>query len=239
VKARVAMIFALLVLLRLIGCAPREHIPTYPNLSVAESLRVMRERSAKIHDVSGEGAITLIDPRGRSVRLDGAFVFAPPDRARVRAWKFGQAVLDLTVTTDATYLFLPRQDAHADQLRGASHDTGRAVRQWLTLLAQGFDQSALVSESNTSLIIEESVSVRATVDRKTLTPRRYVALDEHGRARFTLTLDQYRVIDDVVWPMRIEAKSSGGVVRIELREVELNRAPAGAFAPPARAERLP
>lgn len=224
----------------LIGCASqRENIPTYPNMSVGDSLKLMQERSASIKDVSGEGAITLTDAKGQSVRLDSAFVFAPPDRARVRAWKFGQAVLDLTVTPDATFLFLPRKDGNADQLRLASDDTSRAMRQWLNLLSRGFDRPADVRESGSQLIVKTSDALTAYIDRRTLTPRRYVSYDEGGRERFALTLEEYRTIEDTVWPMRIEAKSPSGLVRIDLRDIELNTAPASAFNPPARAERLP
>ena len=230
---------AIVALFVLVGCVQRDNIRTYPYMSVADSLRVMQERSAKIKDISGEGAITLTDSRGQSVRLDSAFAFAPPDRARVRAWKFGQAVLDLTVAADATFLFLPRKDAHADRLRSASADTSRAVREWLKLLSRGFDQSNDVRESGSQLIVRNAGALIAYIDRKTLTPRKYVSLDEQGRERFSLTLDQYRTIDDSVWPMRIEAKSPGGIVRIDLREVELNTAPVTAFNPPSRAERLP
>jgi hypothetical protein len=236
VRSRVAFI---LTSIMLAGCVHRENIATYPDMNVADSLRLIQERSSRIRDISGEGAITLTDRRGQSVRLDGAFVFAPPDRARVRAWKFGQAVLDLTVTPDATYLFLPRKDSHAEQLRSTSGEMGHAVREWLTLLARGLGESANVREEASQLVVTTSSHVTCYIERRTLTPRRYVSLDDQGRERFSLVLDEYRATDDTVWPMRIEAKSGGGVVRIDLREVELNNAPPSAFTPPARAERLP
>jgi outer membrane lipoprotein-sorting protein len=236
VNARLAITLSLLAL---VGCAQRENIPTYPNMSVADSLNVMRKRSSKIKDISGEGAITLTDPKGQSVRLDAAFVFAPPDRARVRAWKFGQAVLDLTVIPEATFLFLPRKDGHADQLRSASGDTGKAVREWLRLLSRGVDDTDDVRESGPQLIVKSPKSLVEYIDRKTLTPRRYVSLDTAGHERFSLTLDQYRTVGDTVWPMRIEANSPSGLVRIDMRDIELNNAPDTAFKPPSRAERLP
>ena len=161
---------AIVALFVLVGCVQRDNIRTYPYMSVADSLRVMQERSAKIKDISGEGAITLTDSRGQSVRLDSAFAFAPPDRARVRAWKFGQAVLDLTVAPDATFLFLPRKDAHADQLRSASADTSRAVREWLKLLSRGFDQSNDVRESGSQLIVRNAGALSNAASAHT--PRR-------------------------------------------------------------------
>ncbi|MBC8106910.1 MAG: hypothetical protein H7Z14_10000, partial [Anaerolineae bacterium] len=80
---RLGLIFTLLAL---IGCTQRENVPTYRSMSVTESLKLIQARSSRIKDISGEGVITLTDPKGQSVRLDAAFVFAPPDRARVRAW---------------------------------------------------------------------------------------------------------------------------------------------------------
>jgi outer membrane lipoprotein-sorting protein len=224
-----------------VGCAPRERIPTYPNMSANDSLRLMQERSEQITDISGQGAITLTDAKGQSVRLEGAFVFAPPDRARVRAWKFNQAVLDLTVLPDEIFLFLPREDRNAEQLRSASVNAGQAVRDWLALLSRGgVDPGSEAREVGAQLFVATPSRVMVTIDRKTLTARRYAAFDEDGRERFSLRLDQYRTVqEEIVWPMLIEATSPGGRVRIELRDVELNNAPDGAFQPPARAQRLP
>ena len=231
---------ALMLLALAAGCGQRESIPTYPDMSVADSVKVISERSAKIKDISGEGAVTLTDPKGQSVRLDAACVFAPPDRARIRAWKFGQAVLDLTITPDAIYIFLPRKEGPGEQLRSALGDTSRAVREWLALLAPVFTGSNdVVVESGSQLIVTTENSLVIHIDRKTLTTRKYVAVDEHGRERLSLTLSQYRAIEDIVWPMRIEAKSDSGLVRIDMRGVELNVAPPNAFKPPARAGRLP
>src|SRR5688572_6281381 len=157
----------------LVGCARREQIPTYPNIRAEESLRLMQERAEQIIDISGEGAIMLTDSNGQTVRLDGAFVFAPPDRARVRAWKFNQAVLDLTLLSDATFLFLPREDRSGEQLRSASASASQAVREWLALLSRGgVDPSHDAREAGSQLIVTTPSRVIVNIDRKTLTARR-------------------------------------------------------------------
>jgi hypothetical protein len=225
----------------IVGCAQRENIPTYPSMDAQQSLRAIRERSAQVQNVSGEGAITLTDAKGQSIRFDAAFVFAPPDRARVRAWKFGQAVLDLTIVREGTWLYLPRgEDGHAEQLRSAAASAGRAVREWLTLLAGQLDtpETSVRIEGSHLIVTRQApdgLTLTATINRDTLTPRRYALKDNDGRERFSLALDQYRVLGPTVWPSRIDAKSDTGRIGIEMRDVELNDAPPGAFKPPARA----
>lgn len=234
-------IIALLVVLLLCGCGQRENIPIYPMMDAPSSLAMIRKRSAEVKNVSGEGAITLTDAKGQSVRFDAAFVLAPPDRARVRAWKFGQAVLDLTILPDATWLYLPRgQDGHAQQLRAGAASASRAVRQWLSLLAGQLDTSeSSVRISGSHLLVTQPASdgmtLTATIDRDTITVRRCSLSDPSGRERFSLTLDKYRVLGPTVWPSRIDAISDTGKISIEMREVELNDAPPNAFKPPARA----
>jgi hypothetical protein len=204
----------------------------------------MQQRSALARDVSGEGEITMVNAGGDSVRFEAAFALAPPDRARARAWKLGQAVLDLTVTPSGTWLFLPQRDEHADQLRAAAGDAGQALRQWLELLSNRPDTGARnVQASATQFIItrpgENRATITSTIDRPTLTPRRYVVRDEKGQERFSLALEQYRPVGQTVWPTKVEARAAKGKFIIELRDIEINQAPPTAFAPPARAERLP
>ena len=235
----------LAIAIALAGCrAAQDPIPVYALRPSGESLDVIRQRSAQIHDISGQGDITLTNAAGNSTALDGVFVFAPPDRARVRAYKFGQAVLDLTITPDGSWLFLARSDEHAGQLRSGSNDIGHALRQWLILLADpvgGADVS--FEETPTQLIVHRSLSadtnVICMIDRATLTPREYRLLDRQGNVRFTLRLDAYRVVGPTVWPTQIRAISPTGTIAIDLHDLSADVAPARAFDHPARAERLP
>jgi outer membrane lipoprotein-sorting protein len=204
----------------------------------------MQERSAQIRDISGEGEITLVNTDGNSVRFDAAFALAPPDRARVRAWKLGQAVLDLTVTQDGAWLFLPRTDEHAATLRAAAGDASRALHEWLALLSNRPESGAAnVRTTATEFIVtrnaDDGSTITSVIDRKTLTPRRYYVRDRAGAERFTLALEQYRPIGAVVWPTKVQASAANGKFVIELRDVLINQAPPRAFEHPARAERLP
>jgi len=63
--------------------------------------------------------------------------------------------------------------------------------------------------------------------------------DSAGSQRFTLSLEQYRVVGPIVWPTKVKASASNGKFVIDLRDIEINQAPPRAFEHPARAERLP
>ncbi len=244
ISSRLRAFAVILLLTSIIGCKanPQENIPRYRPMDVQASLQAMRDRSAAVRDISGEGAVTLTDEKGGSVRLDAAFVFAPPDRARVRTYKFSQAVLDLTVKPDGLWLFIPRQDDRASQLRDAAGNTGQAVRQWLALLAgqevQQGDDVKIVGDRIHITRKTDGLTTRSEIDRATLTARRFAVVDSAGVEQFTLTLSDYRVLEPTVWPGKIIAVSPTGTIVIESRNVEANVAPAAAFNPPARAERL-
>ncbi len=81
-----------------IGSACTARLPTYAAMSDEESLAILQTRSATIKQVQADCEIQLIDEKGDRVRLDGAMVLDFPDKARIRAWKFGHAVFDLTLT---------------------------------------------------------------------------------------------------------------------------------------------
>jgi outer membrane lipoprotein-sorting protein len=240
-----ATIMSLLILFPMSGCHTPDPIPTYPPAAKGESFDRMQARLADVRDISGEGEITLVDVIGNSVRFDAAFALAPPDRARVRAWKLSQAVLDLTVTRDGAWLFLPkRDDQHADQLRAAAGDASRALHEWLALLSSRPDAGAdAVRTTGDQFVVTrhnaDGSRITSVIDRATLTARQYTIYDRAGMPRFSLSMEQYRVVGSTVWPTRIEAAASNGKFIIELRDLAINQAPPLAFQPPARAERLP
>jgi outer membrane lipoprotein-sorting protein len=243
-RAAVVRLLLAVACLPLISCRAPDPIPTYPLAPAAESFDRMQQRSAQMRDVSGEGEITLSSSDGNSVRFDAAFALAPPDRARVRAWKFGQAVLDLTVTQDGAWLFLPRTDEHAASLRAAAGDASRALHEWLALLSNRPDNGATnVQTTPTEFIVTrnaaEGSTITSIIDRATLTPRQYIVRDDAGRRRFALALEAYRVAGSTVWPTKVKASAPNGKFIIELRDVLINQAPSRAFDHPARAERLP
>jgi outer membrane lipoprotein-sorting protein len=245
--AAAAAALAMLLLLSLSGCADheKESIPTYPLMDAQSSLRVLVERAQKVQTVSGEGLISLTRPNGESIRLDAALAMQPPDNARLRAWKFGRAIFDLTVTPTGVYAISPDDPARKEQIRSAGISAAKLAKTWSILSGGFFNQPALKSELHGDRLLLRAEAagepvVVCDVDRRTLTPRRYALLDDKGNERFSLTLDRYRQFNEIVWPMRLAAVSESGTVKVEMRDVEINpELPPGAFVPPRRAEKLP
>jgi hypothetical protein len=239
-KANIIVLLALLV-----GCQHGEHLPTYPRADEATTLAALVRQSKRIWTMSGSGTLELSQPNGQSVRLDVAVVLQPPDRARVRAWKFGNAVFDLTVLPDGVWLESSKDSSHADQAASVGSTAAPVAKAW-SLLGGGFFSSPnLVANNEGQWLVVRSVQTNAPsivcrVDRDTLTPREYKIEDELGRARFTLTLDHYEDFGGILWPRRIVATSEAGTVAVDLADIELNgELPPLAFKPPRRAEKLP
>jgi outer membrane lipoprotein-sorting protein len=243
---KTARAYALLTLLALVntGCQS-EHIPTYPLMDNSSSLRVLAERAKTIRTLSAQGAITLTSTDEQSVRLDAAMVSQVPDRMRLRAWKFGQAVFDLTLTPDGLFLITPDNNSRREQMKAAGASAADFVRTWSVLSGGLFESPNLrIEPTLTQLRITRAAAGEPTiiciVDRTTLTPRRYELIDDQGNRRFSLALDRYATVNNLVWPRRLVATSEQGTINIELREIEINGdLPRGAFVPPRRAERLP
>jgi hypothetical protein len=101
------IVFAML--LACAGCAhfPDKKIPPVKYADTNDALRIVRERSATVRTLAATGTITLSRPNGESVRLDLAMVSRKPDDLRLRAWKLGRAVFDLTLTRDGAWLLTP------------------------------------------------------------------------------------------------------------------------------------
>jgi hypothetical protein len=205
------------------------------------SLAVLRQRAAALQNVRGEATLKLTDAKGQTVSLDAAFVLDPPGRCRLRAWKFGQAVFDLTLDGERAWAYLPR-----DEAKPAAPGLRQAVGRWLTLLGGGehaFDGDAR-TVGNTIVIRRtepDTTTLEIIIDRPTLTPRTYRVRSDDNVERFRLELSDYRVANDgQLWPMTIRAVSATGTVEVLSRDVEMNTdIDAGAFKPPARAEALP
>lgn len=236
---------ALLLLLLIVGCAPAERLPTYPWTDARSALHRLAERSRAVHTASAECAITLTRPDGESVRLDGALVMKPPGSVRLRAWKFNQAVFDLTLTPDGIWVLTPDDPERREKVLPASVNAGKMARAWALFAGDFFASDDLVvrDTGGPRFQVERNIEgqrVVCEVERATLTPRRYTVMDQAGAARFTLIAERYEDIHGIVWPVRLDARSDSGRIQIELHDVELNGELApNAFVPPRRAQRVP
>lgn len=245
---RVGTLSGLLLLLAVAGgCTThvKENIPTYPLADAASTVKLVAEHARQVRSLTGEGLITLTRPDGESVRLDAAMAMRPPERARMRAWKFGRAVFDLTVTPEGIWAVIPEDPKRKEQITSAGVSAAKLAKTWSVLSGGFFDGAGLKSETRgyKLLVRRESPGepvVICEVDRATLTPRKYSMLDDKGITRFSLSLEQYRQFGSMVWPTKLTAVSDSGTVEIELRDVEINpELEPAAFVPPRRAEKLP
>jgi hypothetical protein len=209
------------------------------------SLQQIAQNTSQVKTLNGEGLITLTRPDGESVRLDAAMAMQPPDRARIRAWKFGRGIFDLTVTPQGVWAVIPEDPKHKEQITTAGVSAAKLAKTWSVLSGGFFQSTGLTTEVKGDKLIVRRQSpdepvVLCEVDRDTLTPRKYLMLDDKGKTRFSLSLEDYQQFGPVVWPTRLTAVSESGTVEIDLRDVQVNpELPTNAFIPPRRAEKLP
>lgn len=229
----------------LCGCAAP--LPTYPWVDHRTALTVLSERAKAVRTVSAWGTIVLGKAEGSAVHLDGALAAEIPGRLRVRAWKFGQAAFDLTVTPDGVWI-MTGEDAPADaetSMEGLTSD--RFAEGWGLFTGDFFAGADHHIKDDGGPMFAVSRpwgnggdTVWCFVDRSTLTPLKYRIVDAGGRIHQTLELDRYRQIDGIPWPFQVTARGDSGFLILDMDEVELNtQMPAGAFKPPARAVKRP
>jgi len=226
----------------LAGChsQPASPLPRYPLTDAHTTLAAFSARAATVHSVQAEANVELTDTKKQTVHLDAALLLQPPDRIRLRAWKFGTAVFDLTVNDRGAFAFVPR-----DEARPAMPAARQSITQWVKLLnGQIASEQSRLTQRGDELVVDTpqgDLTLRCTIDRPTLTAERYELLDGDGKTRFTLALSDYQLTPaGPAWPMTIVATSEQGVIRIHATDVTLNEPlPPAAFDPPVRAERLP
>ena len=229
-----------------VGCAKTSRpspLPTYPGLDNAAALKVLADRAQAVKTLSGRADLTLTRPDGQTVQLDGAVAMAPPEKLRLRAWKFGQAVFDLTLTDEGLWVMAPQDPGRREKVLPASLSAAQFGREWAMLNGSYFLEPDLSARTEGRWLLvgrrlEDGRAVVCRVDRATLTPRRYEMRDPQGRLRFRFGLGGYRVFEGIPMATRLAARSPDGKIDIRLREVGLNEelAPT-AFRPPRRAEK--
>jgi hypothetical protein len=228
------------------ACHPShpEQLVTYAPMDQAAEIRTLARRSSLVKTVSGSGTLELTQPNGDSVVLDVAVVLRMPNHARLRAWKMGQAVFDLTVTPEGVWLETSQQGARKTQVTSAGDNAARVTR-GLSLLTGGFfDDPGLTGVDRRNQLILTLAKpgepiITCWVDRDTLTPRIFRMVDANGVERFTLSLGEYANSSGLLWPRKVTAVSPLGKIVVSLDDVEINgEIPASAFTPPARAEKL-
>lgn len=247
---RAVVALLLLALALAVGCASRgsggaERLAAVEWHTEAEALDVLARRADAVESMSAEGLITLVRPDGESVRFDLAIVRHTNDGVRLRAWKLGRAVFDLTLTPAGVWLLTPDDPSLKQKVRSAGVSARELVETWNLFDGELFRsrEGKLVDTGGRLTYVaklDDGATVRCDIDRRSLLPRRYVMSDANGVARFTLELSDYRNVAGHPFAHRYVATSDQGNILIVLRAVELNTELAvNAFRPPRRAEKLP
>ena len=233
---------ALLVCISAGLCGCVGSLPTYDWHGTDNALKIMADRAASVEDISATCQVTLTDPAGKSVTLDGALAARGDKLLRLRAWKFNQAVLDLTMNEQGLFIWTgekvneQKRELHLDHVAKAwTLLSGKLLLQRPAKVVDlGGDKFDLhyAAEQGGSVVVE--------VNRATLTPRKYLLLDQRPIVREVVTLDRYELVKGIPWAMRTTAEGSEGSVEVRLHEVDLHAdLPEGAFTPPPGAVREP
>lgn len=226
------------------GCARTERLPAYRWVDAPTALHHLASRAAAVKSASAECQITLTRPDGQSVRLDGALAMKPPDSVRLRAWKLGQAVFDLTVTPGGVWMVAPDDPDRRQRVLPAAANAAKMAQAFAMFSGEFFTagDARIVDTGGPRFRIERSVGgqrIVCEVERSTLTPRRYVVSDSSGANHFSMTEDRYEIVSGIPWPTKLIARGENGMIEMELHDVELNAPlPPNAFVPPRRARKL-
>ncbi len=245
------------MLLWLTGCHPAALVPTYPPADAASTLEYLRANLDQVKTLSAQGRLTLQRADGQSVTLDAAVVAQPPARLRLRAWKFDQAVFDLTLTPAGVWVWASQESSNLPPLTGdgarLAEDSPGApgrlngvanVGKVLSFVTGGMRNAppgTVVEETNARLVLGQNGGrLTLDIDRPTRTLRVCRWMDAAGRRQFELRLDDYREYHGILWPARLIGHGPEGTFTVALDDVEFNGTlPESAFTPPARAVKQP
>ncbi len=226
------------------GCGPSTAVPSYRWTDDRAAVQELATRARRVKSFVGEATVKLQKSSGDSIRLDSVIVAEFPNRVRLRAWKFGQAVLDLTMTPEGTWMVRPEDPSRRERVLPASISAAQFARGWAMVAGDLADPITVQQvDANTVCLhreLDTGMRMLTDVDRASLTISRQRLIDNDGKAHFTLKQDEYRMFGDIVWPMRLTAISQQGTIVVQFDNVEFNTPPAaGAFTPPSRAEKMP
>ena len=239
-------LLAIALLAGLAGCASSaDKLPGVKYRDGREAMEIVAARADAVKTVSAEGLMTFRRPDGQSVRFDVAMVRDNAGRLRLRAWKLGRAVFDLTINCDGVWLLTPDDPALKQKVRSAGINARQLAETW-NLFTRGdlfrSPQRHVYRFDGTWMceVPHGDTTVNCAVNGHSLVPFRFWLLDAQRRERFSLDLDAYHMIGNLPFPFRCTATSADGEILISFTEIELNEALAeGAFVPPRRAEKLP
>jgi hypothetical protein len=223
-------------------------LPHYEWQGADLAMQQIHQRAASIQTVAASGQLVLTRPDGSAVTFEGALAAQGQGHFRLRGWKFGHAILDLTVRPDGFWIWLDAPEGGGDaELASMSKGMEQASAFWPFMTGDIPSSAHRTVANSTGRCLELRLEgwttggdCVVTIDRQTLTVRRYRVLDPSGKLVQSVRLEQYRMVKELVWPMRIIAEGPQGKMEINLDQVALNEElPASAFVPPRRASKRP
>jgi hypothetical protein len=192
----------------------------------------------RVHEAGGGGATSEIAATAEDRN---------PVSLRIRTWKFGQAIFDLTAKPEGVWIASDsdNDDKPDDRLKSLKPET--ISQAWNLFFGDFFSRPGLkyIDTPGRTFTVERrenATTIACDVDRATLTARQYRIIDDHGRLRQTLTLARYEELGQppTPWPMLIIARGEDGQAQVRFDEVEINpELDEAVFTPPRRAVKQP
>ena len=164
---------------------------------------------------------------------------------RLRPWKLGQAIFDLTINPQGTWRCCRRtrrtRCSRPVRTRRSSCGSGRRTSA-ISSRRRGSPSTTRRAQTFTVSRKMGDGMLTCEVERSTLTPHVYRFEDEQGKTRFTLLLDDYKEIDGQPFPTRNGGQGRrrrAGAGGTDQRGDQRERSPPKAFVAPRKAEKLP
>ena len=240
--------------LAIAGCRtdpPGQALEQTEGLSNDQVLAALAERANQVQRVMASGTIRLESDEDGSVLLDVALLASGDDQLRLRAWKLGRPVFDLTRDGDALWLWISeRAEVDSTTTDGVPLAAIHIQTGWRMMAGRLFAQTPDRVISEDPFIVEFDLASDQTggaparaqfaIDRATQTHTRCTIIDSAGIERQTLQLGAYRLIDGIPWATSIDSGTDDHRFQITLESVELNgELPPSSFTPPSNAQRQP
>ncbi|MEM7626675.1 MAG: hypothetical protein AAF333_13860 [Planctomycetota bacterium] len=214
-------------------------LPTTVWYDVEEARQVLIERRESIANVQAQCSLIIMpaDKSRSQQNLDGALVFDRRGNARLRTYKLGQVVFDLTLNSDGAWVAVSKElKDDADEARRGLGQLADALPGLLR--GPDFRDAQLVGTPPAGDLRAAWPDVQAVVDGRTLAPVRYTFTGEAAESVHRLET-RYTTYGDAVWLHELTAEGSFGKITLTLRNVELNgELNPRAFKPPRRAVKV-
>ncbi len=215
-------------------------IPRRTWVNLQYGINAINERAQSLHTVLAVGDIILTKADGKSsVNLEAALLMEDADYLRLRAWKAGQPVMDITYTPESVWVWTSQHAPELTFTRAALTQLAATLRGSVPANAEQLQENEHWVTASATLP-DSQTPVQFRIHKSTLTLTQYTYFDKQRNKRQTLVMDQYDLINHQPWPRRIRAEGELGFMLINLRDVEINvPLPPAAFVPMERAVRQP